>query len=80
VAPPVTTASSSPGGVGYTRAGVARKELGRAEVTECRPGVVGWAGMTTLALTGSTGHVGGAVARLLAADGIRTRLLVRDPA
>ena len=35
--------------------------------------------MTTLALTGSTGHVGGAVARLLAADGIRTRLLVRDP-
>jgi uncharacterized protein YbjT (DUF2867 family) len=36
--------------------------------------------MTTLALTGSTGHVGGAVARLLAADGIPTRLLVRDPA
>ena len=35
--------------------------------------------MTTLALTGSTGHVGGAVARLLAADGIPSRLLVRDP-
>ena len=36
--------------------------------------------MTTLALTGSTGHVGGAVARLLAADGLPLRLLVRDPA
>jgi uncharacterized protein YbjT (DUF2867 family) len=36
--------------------------------------------MTTLALTGATGHVGGAVARLLAADGLSLRLLVRDPA
>jgi uncharacterized protein YbjT (DUF2867 family) len=35
--------------------------------------------MTTLALTGATGHIGGAVARLLAADSIPTRLLVRDP-
>ncbi len=35
--------------------------------------------MTTLAITGSTGHIGGAVARRLAADGHRTRLLVRDP-
>ncbi|HET6562457.1 MAG TPA: SDR family oxidoreductase [Marmoricola sp.] len=35
--------------------------------------------MTTLALTGSTGHIGGAVARLLAADGIATRLLAREP-
>ncbi len=36
-------------------------------------------GMTTLALTGSTGHVGGAVARLLTDDGVPVRLLVRDP-
>lgn len=35
--------------------------------------------MTTLALTGSTGTVGGHTARLLAADGVPLRLLVRDP-
>lgn len=35
--------------------------------------------MTTLALTGSTGAVGGQTARLLAANGLRLRLLVRDP-
>jgi uncharacterized protein YbjT (DUF2867 family) len=32
-----------------------------------------------LGVTGATGHVGGAVARLLAAAGTRQRLLVRDP-
>lgn len=36
--------------------------------------------MTVLALTGSTGTVGGMVARGLDAAGIPTRLLVRDPA
>jgi uncharacterized protein YbjT (DUF2867 family) len=36
--------------------------------------------MTTLAVTGATGHVGGRVARLLSAAGVPQRLLVRDPA
>jgi NAD(P)H dehydrogenase (quinone) len=36
--------------------------------------------MTTLAVTGATGHVGGRVARLLSAAGVSQRLLVRDPA
>src|SRR5438045_8471504 len=36
--------------------------------------------MTTLAVTGSTGHVGGRVARRLSAAGVSQRLLVRDPA
>jgi uncharacterized protein YbjT (DUF2867 family) len=34
----------------------------------------------SLAITGATGHVGGAVARLLADEGLPLRLLVRDPA
>lgn len=34
----------------------------------------------TLGITGATGHIGGAVARALAADGAPLRLLVRDPA
>jgi uncharacterized protein YbjT (DUF2867 family) len=34
--------------------------------------------MTALAVTGSTGHVGGRVGRLLAAAGVPQRLLVRD--
>ena len=33
----------------------------------------------TLAITGATGHIGGAVARLLADAGVPARLLVRDP-
>ena len=37
-------------------------------------------GMTTLALTGSTGRLGGRIARRLAAAGAQQRLLVRDPA
>ncbi|MEV6520629.1 SDR family oxidoreductase [Longispora sp. NPDC051575] len=36
--------------------------------------------MTPLAVTGSTGQLGGRVARLLAAAGLPLRLLVRDPA
>jgi len=32
----------------------------------------------TIAITGATGNIGGAVARALAADGVPTRLLVRD--
>ena len=32
-----------------------------------------------LAITGATGHIGGAAARLLSGDGIPLRLLVRDP-
>jgi NAD(P)H dehydrogenase (quinone) len=36
--------------------------------------------MTTIALTGVTGHVGGHVARLLAEAGVATRHLVRTPA
>jgi NAD(P)H dehydrogenase (quinone) len=36
--------------------------------------------MTTLAVTGSTGNVGGRVARLLSAAGVPQRLVVRDPA
>lgn len=35
--------------------------------------------MTTLAVTGSTGRLGGRVARLLAAAGMEQRLVVRDP-
>jgi NAD(P)H dehydrogenase (quinone) len=35
--------------------------------------------MTTLGITGATGHVGGRAARLLADDGAAVRLLVRDP-
>jgi uncharacterized protein YbjT (DUF2867 family) len=35
--------------------------------------------MSTLAVTGSTGNVGGRVARLLSAAGIPQRLVVRDP-
>lgn len=34
----------------------------------------------TLAITGSTGHLGGLVARRLADDGVALRLLARDPA
>ena len=34
---------------------------------------------TTVAVTGATGRIGGAVARLLHGDGVRPRLLVRDP-
>lgn len=34
----------------------------------------------TIAITGTTGQVGGAVARQLVARGVRVRLLVRDPA
>jgi len=37
-------------------------------------------GMTVLAVTGSTGRLGGRVSRQLAAAGVRQRLLVRDPA
>src|SRR4051812_37318596 len=33
----------------------------------------------TVAVTGAAGHVGGAVARLLAEAGVARRLLVRDP-
>ena len=33
----------------------------------------------TLAITGATGHIGGAVARLLSDAGVPARLLVRDP-
>ena len=36
--------------------------------------------MSTLAVTGSTGNVGGRVARLLSAAGVPQRLVVRDPA
>src|SRR5690349_21320419 len=36
--------------------------------------------MTTLAVTGSTGQLGGRIARRLAAAGVSQRLLVRDPA
>jgi NAD(P)H dehydrogenase (quinone) len=36
--------------------------------------------MTVLALTGSTGQLGGSVARRLSAAGVHQRLLVRDPA
>jgi len=36
--------------------------------------------MGVLAVTGSTGNVGGRVARLLAAAGVPQRLIVRDPA
>lgn len=36
-------------------------------------------GIGTLAVTGSTGYVGGAVARALAESGIEQRLVVRDP-
>jgi NAD(P)H dehydrogenase (quinone) len=35
--------------------------------------------MVSLAVTGSTGHIGGLVARLLAQEGVEQRLLVRDP-
>jgi uncharacterized protein YbjT (DUF2867 family) len=35
--------------------------------------------MNALAVTGSTGHVGGRVARLLSAAGVPQRLVVRDP-
>jgi NAD(P)H dehydrogenase (quinone) len=35
--------------------------------------------MTLLGITGSTGHIGGRVARRLASDGERLRLVVRDP-
>ncbi|MBT2502284.1 SDR family oxidoreductase [Curtobacterium sp. ISL-83] len=34
----------------------------------------------TIAITGATGNIGGAVARALAADGVPFRMLVRDPA
>src|SRR3954452_21638567 len=37
------------------------------------------AAVMTVAVTGATGHVGGAVARLLAEAGVASRLLVRDP-
>jgi uncharacterized protein YbjT (DUF2867 family) len=33
----------------------------------------------TLGITGATGHIGGATARLLAEEGVSLRLLVRDP-
>src|SRR5699024_7801791 len=36
--------------------------------------------MTSTALTGATGHIGGHAARLLDAAGVLTRLVVRDPA
>lgn len=36
--------------------------------------------MTSLAVTGATGHVGGRTARLLSEAGVPVRLLVRDPA
>jgi len=36
--------------------------------------------MTTIAVTGATGRLGGRVARLLAGDGVPQRLIVRDPA
>jgi NAD(P)H dehydrogenase (quinone) len=35
--------------------------------------------MSVLAVTGSTGNIGGRVARLLSAAGVRQRLVVRDP-
>ncbi|MEO7060668.1 MAG: NAD(P)H-binding protein, partial [Lapillicoccus sp.] len=35
--------------------------------------------MATLAVTGSTGQLGGRVARLLAGAGVAQHLLVRDP-
>jgi NAD(P)H dehydrogenase (quinone) len=35
--------------------------------------------MTSLGVTGSTGRLGGRIARLLAASGVQQRLLVRDP-
>ena len=35
--------------------------------------------MTPIAITGSTGRLGGKVAHLLAAAGVRQRLVVRDP-
>jgi uncharacterized protein YbjT (DUF2867 family) len=44
----------------------------------CRPAGVA-PGMTTIALTGSTGAVGGTAAHLLADAGTPVRLLVRDP-
>src|SRR6266516_3941778 len=37
-------------------------------------------GMSTLAVTGSTGNVGGRVARLLSTADVPQRLVVRDPA
>ena len=36
--------------------------------------------MTTIAVTGATGHIGGTTARLLSGAGVPLRLLVRDPA